>query len=91
VTRQQEALIGVSQLLVLPLMFLSSAVMDPSLAPDWIASAARFNPFDWAVVAARDALAGVTDPGLVWSRLGLLVVAVVAMASLALTAFRRRD
>jgi len=91
VTRQQEALIGLSQLLVLPLMFLSSAVMDPSLAPDWIAAAARFNPFDWAVVAARDALAGVTDPGLVWSRLGLLVVAVVAMASLALTAFRRRD
>lgn len=91
VTRQQEALIGVSQLLVLPLMFLSSAVMDPALAPDWIADVARFNPFDWAVVAARDALAGFTDPGLVWSRLGLLAVAVVAMAAVALRAFRRRD
>ncbi|WP_019135137.1 ABC transporter permease [Cellulomonas massiliensis] len=91
VTRQQEALIGVSQLLILPLMFLSSAVMDTALAPSWIATAARFNPFDWAVVVARDALAGFTDPGLVWSRLALLVVAVLALAALALSAFRRRD
>ena len=87
-TRQQEALIGVSQLLTIPLMFLSSAVMDPALAPDWIATAARFNPFDWAVVVAREALQGFADPGAVWLHLGLLAAAVAAMAGLATLAFR---
>jgi ABC-2 type transport system permease protein len=34
--RQQEALIGISQFIVLPLQFLSSAIMDTSLAPQWV-------------------------------------------------------
>lgn len=87
-TRQQEALIGVSQLLTIPLMFLSSAVMDPSLAPDWIAGVARFNPFDWAVVVARDALRGFADPAAVWGHLALLAAAVALMGALATSAFR---
>jgi len=87
-TRQQEALIGVSQLLTIPLMFLSSAVMDPALAPGWIAAVARYNPFDWAVVVARDALQGFVDPGAVWLHLGLLAAAVVVMGALASSAFR---
>jgi ABC-2 type transport system permease protein len=49
--RQQEALIGISQLLSLPMTFLSSAIMDPQLAPGWMRTAARYNPLDWAVVA----------------------------------------
>ncbi|WP_166850793.1 ABC transporter permease [Isoptericola sp. BMS4] len=87
-TRQQEALIGVSQLLTIPLMFLSSAVMDPSLAPDWIAGVARFNPFDWAVVVARDALQGFADPAAVWGHLALLAAAVTLMGALATSAFQ---
>jgi ABC-2 type transport system permease protein len=49
--RQQEALIGISQLLSLPMTFLSSAIMDPQLAPGWMRTASRYNPLDWAVVA----------------------------------------
>ena len=45
-TGQQEALIGISQLITLPLMFLSSAVMDTSLSADWVADVARYNPSD---------------------------------------------
>ena len=54
--RQQEALIGISQFIVLPLQFLSSAIMDTALAPDWVQHVARYNPVDWAVVASREAL-----------------------------------
>ena len=86
--RSQEALIGLSQLIVLPLMFLSSAVMDTRLAADWVATAARFNPFDWAVVAARGALSDSPDWGEVLGRLGLLALAVVAATALATRAFR---
>src|SRR3954470_11540855 len=42
--RQQEALIGISQFVVLPLQFLSSALMATALAAAWVADAARFNP-----------------------------------------------
>ncbi|MGH3509804.1 MAG: ABC transporter permease, partial [Nocardioidaceae bacterium] len=35
-SRRQESLIGISQFLSLPATFLSSAVMDPRLAPHWM-------------------------------------------------------
>lgn len=86
--RSQEALIGLSQLIVLPLMFLSSAVMDTRLSAAWVADAARLNPFDWAVTAGRQALAGDADWGVVGGRLALLAVAAVVMTALSLSAFR---
>jgi ABC-2 type transport system permease protein len=85
--RQQEALIGISQFLVLPLQFVSSAVMDTSLAPGWLQAAARYNPVDWAVVAAREALQSGTDWAAVGTRLGLLGALALVMAWLATRAF----
>ena len=85
--RQQEALIGISQLTALPLTFLSSAVMDPSLAPAWLATVAKYNPLDWAIVASRETLYGDPDWSLVWPRLAGLTVAAVVMGWLATRAF----
>lgn len=86
--RQQEALIGISQFIVLPLQFLSSAIMDTRLAPDWVRQIARYNPVDWAVVASRQALFAGSDWGAVWSRLGALIALAAAMAWLGTRAFR---
>ena len=85
--RSQEALIGISQFIVLPLQFVSSAIMDTRFSPDWVRTIARYNPVDWAVVAARQALSSGTDWGLVCSRLGLLVALAAVMAWLATRAF----
>jgi ABC-2 type transport system permease protein len=85
--RQQEALIGISQFVVLPLQFVSSALMDTRLAPSWVGDVARYNPVDWAVVASREALSAGTDWGLVWPRLGLLAGLALVMAWLATRAF----
>ncbi|HVV77252.1 MAG TPA: ABC transporter permease [Mycobacteriales bacterium] len=86
--RQQEALIGISQFIVLPLQFLSGAIMDLHLAPAWIRDVARFNFVDWAVVASRDALSsGVAWDAVLW-RLGALMGLAVVMAVLATRAFR---
>ncbi|CAI9402857.1 ABC transporter permease [Nocardioides sp. T2.26MG-1] len=85
--RQQEALIGISQFTALPLTFLSSAVMDPQLAPGWIRATARFNPLDWAVVVAREPLLGSPDWDAVWPRLGALTVLAVVMAAVATRTF----
>jgi ABC-2 type transport system permease protein len=86
--RQQEALIGVSQFIVLPLQFLSSAIMDTRLSPPWVQHVARYNPVDWAVVASRQALSAGTDWGAVWPRLALLAALAGVMAWLATRAFR---
>ena len=85
--RQQEALIGISQFIVLPLQFLSSAIMDLPVAPQWIQDVARCNPVEWAVVAAREALSASPDWAAVWPHLGLLAVLAAAMAWLATRAF----
>jgi ABC-2 type transport system permease protein len=85
--RQQEALIGISQFTALPLTFLSSAVMDPDLAPGWIGTVATYNPLDWAVVVSRETLLGSPDWGEVLPRLGALGLAAVLMGWLATRAF----
>jgi ABC-2 type transport system permease protein len=85
--RSQEALIGISQFIVLPLQFLSSAVMDTRLSPEWVATVARYNPIDWAVVASREALSASPDWGAALPRLGLLVVLAAVMAWLGTRAF----
>jgi ABC-2 type transport system permease protein len=85
--RQQEALIGISQFIVLPLQFLSAAIMDVNLAPQWVQDIARYNPVNWAVVAAREALLANPDWSVVWSRLGFLAAFAAVMAWLATRAF----
>ncbi|MEO6114956.1 MAG: ABC transporter permease, partial [Pseudolysinimonas sp.] len=86
--KQQTALIAISQLISFPLMFLSSAIMDTTLAPEWVGNVARFNPVEWAVVAGRDALTTAPDWATIWGELGLLAGLAVVMTALATLAFR---
>ncbi|HET6549761.1 MAG TPA: ABC transporter permease [Solirubrobacter sp.] len=80
--RQRESLIGAVSLLLLPLTFLSGALMQLSLAPGWIQNVAKFNPVDWAAVAARS-----SETGVVLGRVGLLAALVVVASWFATRAF----
>lgn len=86
--RQQEALIGISQFISLPLPFLSSALIDITLAPMWVREVARYNPVDWAVVVSRETLSADPDWGAVLPRLGALAALAAVMTFLATRAFR---
>ncbi|MBN6033812.1 ABC transporter permease [Amycolatopsis sp. 195334CR] len=86
--RQQEALIGVSQFLALPLAFLSSVMMAPSLLPGWVGTVAEYNPVDWAAVAGREALTADPDWARVLGHGGLLLALAAVMSWLATRAFR---
>jgi ABC-2 type transport system permease protein len=86
-TGQRESLIGAVSLLLLPLTFLSSALMQLSLAPGWIETVSRFNPVDWAATAARNATAERFDWGVVAGRVGLLTALLVLAAWFATRAF----
>jgi len=86
-TRQRETLIGAVSAVILPLTFLSSALMQPSLVPAWIRTVAKFNPVNWAVQAGRSAAMQKIDWGLVASRFGMLAALAVLCAVFATRAF----
>jgi ABC-2 type transport system permease protein len=85
--RQRETLIGAVTFVLLPLTFLSSALMQQSLVPGWIRTVSKFNPVNWAVEAGRSAAMESTDWGLVAGRMGLLVAFVLASGWFATRAF----
>jgi ABC-2 type transport system permease protein len=87
--RQREALIGAVTFVLLPLTFLSTALMQQSLVPGWIRTVAKFNPVNWAVEAGRSAAMSHIDWGLVAGRLGLLAALTLISALLATRAFAR--
>ncbi len=87
--RQRETLIGAVTFVQLPLTFLSAALMQRSLVPDWIGTVAKFNPVNWAVEAGRSAAMEKTDWGLVTGRIGLLVAVMLASAAFASWAFAK--
>jgi ABC-2 type transport system permease protein len=87
-SRSRDAIIGVYTLFMLPLIFLSSAFMQPSFLPGWMQAVASRNPLNWEVQIGRDALSASPD----WTAIavragGLLVLAVLAIA-ISLRTFR---
>ena len=88
VTRQEESLIGAVTFLVLPLTFLSTALVNAELMPGWMRTVANVNPVDWAIEAGRSATAADPDWGLVATDVGLLVALLVVCGMLATRAFR---
>jgi ABC-2 type transport system permease protein len=89
VGRRRETVIGIVSFVQLPLTFLSTAMMQENLLPHWMQQVAKFNPVNWAVVAARSAAMQKTDWGLVLGRAGLLVALVLVSGFVAERAFAR--
>jgi ABC-2 type transport system permease protein len=88
IMRQEEALIGAVQFIVLPLTFLSTTFLATNLMPHWIQDASKFNPVNWAVVAGRAASSSSPDWGMVASRAGFLVLLLGAGLVFATRAFK---
>ena len=88
VTRQEESLIGAVTFLVLPLTFLSTALMSSELLPGWMRTVAEFNPVDWAIEAGRSAVAAEPDWSLIAGNVALLTALLLLCAALATRAFR---
>jgi ABC-2 type transport system permease protein len=79
--RAREAIIGVYTFFMLPLMFLSSAFIQPTFLPGWMQAIASRNPLNWEVQIGRSALSAAPD----WSAIavragGLLILALLAVA-----------
>lgn len=86
--RRQEIVIAIMNFALLPMIYLSSMLMSSGLMPGWISSAARFNPVNWAVRAAR---AGYEGQGFAAELPPLVLLAIFATVcvGIATLAFRR--
>jgi ABC-2 type transport system permease protein len=87
-TRREATMIAVANFIGLPLMFFSSMLIAFSLIPPWMQYAARANPVQWAVDAAREPVLAAPAWDLVSLSLALLVAFTVATTAFATWAFR---
>jgi ABC-2 type transport system permease protein len=79
--RKQASMIAAANFVGLPLMFLSAILIPPRQMPHWIEVLSRFNPVNWGVQAARNAVVVGGD----WGPTGvylLLLLAATAVTSL---------
>lgn len=84
VLKSEDSLAPTLNTLVQPVMLLSGIMLPMALAPTWLQNVADFNPFYYAVEAARELFAGNLDSDFVWQAatiLGVLAVLLVAWAS----------
>jgi ABC-2 type transport system permease protein len=88
IMRQEEALIGAVQFIVLPLTFLSATFLAADLIPKWMQHVADFNPVNWAVVAGRSAVSANADWGQIAARAGFLVALLALSVAFATRAFQ---
>jgi ABC-2 type transport system permease protein len=86
--RSREAIIGVYTFFMLPLMFLSSAFMQPSFLPGWMQAIASRNPLNWEVQIGRSVLSASTDWAAVAVRGGGLLVLAALCVAISVTTFR---
>ena len=87
-TRREATMIAVANFISLPLLFLSSTFLARSQMPHWMRIAARFNPVNWGVNAARAVVLPGTDWGSVGIDVALLLALTAATAGFATWAFR---
>jgi ABC-2 type transport system permease protein len=88
-TRQMPAIMGIVNLLTLPLTFTSSMLMSPPGMPVWMRSIAKFNPINWAVELARQFFSGHVDTVTAARSIGLLLGLAGLLSFAAVQAARR--
>ncbi len=81
-------MIAAANFVGLPLMFLSAILIPERQMPNWIEQLSRFNPVNWGVHAARNAVVVGGEWGPTGGYLLLLVAATAATSLFATWCFR---
>jgi ABC-2 type transport system permease protein len=87
--RSEDALAPLLNTVVNPILLLSGILLPMTFGPHWLQTLAKWNPFSWAVDAARALFAGNPGDSHVWKALVILGVLAVAAATWASRAFAR--
>ena len=87
--RSEDALAPLLNSLVIPLLLLSGILLPLSPGPSWLQTIAQWNPFSWAVDAARALFAGHPGDPDVWKALVIVGALAVAAATWSAREFAR--
>ena len=87
--RSEDTLAPLLNTVSQPVLLLSGILLPLALAPAWLRTVADWNPFSWAVDAARALFAGAPGNDNVWKALVILAVLTAAAAYWAARAFAR--
>jgi ABC-2 type transport system permease protein len=88
--KQMQAFMGVSQMVVMPMFFISGALFPVTNLPGWLAVLNRLDPITYAVDPMRKLVLGGDTPGVTWfgwpvpTALEILVVAALGLMMLAI-------
>ena len=86
--RKEASMIAAANFVGLPLMFLSAILIPPRQMPHWIEQLSRFNPVNWGVQAARNAIVSGGHWGATGGYLLFLLAATAATSLFATWCFR---
>jgi ABC-2 type transport system permease protein len=86
--RREATMIAAANFVGLPLMFLSAILIQQRVMPHWMQQVSRYNPVNWGVHAARDAVVTGGNWDGIGVNLALLVAATAATAGFATWTFR---
>jgi ABC-2 type transport system permease protein len=87
--KSQETFWGIINFLGMPLFMLSPALFPLELLPEWLATAAKFNPVTYTILLIRGMMTGVYEGVNPLLSVGIIVVFVVVMIGLASYVFTR--
>lgn len=73
-TKNEMGLAQITNTFYLPVLLLSGIMLPISVAPHWIKVAAKFNPFYYAVEAARSLFGGSLSASVIWGGYAIMLV-----------------
>lgn len=85
--QREEPLVMIGNLMTLPLMFFSSALVPKQFMPAWIEYISLINPITYAVESVRAVLVGPPDLALYFKGLAIMLIFAGATLAWAVTAF----
>jgi ABC-2 type transport system permease protein len=88
-TKSEDGLASTVNTLYLPVMLLSGIMLPISLAPNWLKIAAHFNPFYYAVEAARALFLGNFHDSIIYEGFVIMIVFAFLAVWLAIRSLRR--
>jgi ABC-2 type transport system permease protein len=87
--QDEGALASITNTFYLPVMLLSGVMLPIAIAPDWIKSAALFNPFYYVVEASRSLFEGDYSNNFVWQGFAIMTAFTAFTLWLALKALKK--
>lgn len=91
IMRTEQAAMGVSMFILMPLTFVSNIFVDPRTMPDWLQAFVDVNPVSVIVGSMRDMMSGVYDAGSIGLVLVYCAVLVAIFGPISMFIYNRKN